>query len=316
MGADQAAVRPTLSLEADVLYQAYRLARKGEGLNGDGKIPTSLGDTPNKGRAWYDFARRFPELVERTASEPVAMSLETPITPMVGAESGIPVIERLPTELHLRPLVAGDLRMIDDVRGDAGSRRTSALVAGVAGIDRDIVLERMALDDVDTAFAIMSELEGKNLDAEALAQFFKLGGQVLDDQGRSVLGDDLDGDAWDAVVLEALCTLAETSAKLITRSPHCPLLTIGPLRNSHVVAYEDTPGEWGGRIAALAKACGLPSETIAGLRIEDVDRAWTLFDRLKKKSRMAALSRASARASTRSTTGDPKTSPITPSNAS
>lgn len=279
---------------------------------------TELRDGAEK--PWFAVANALERYLEPPKTEaPSKYELGTPIAPirigdMFQQQDGSPVPageadqlvpEDLPTHLNIRPLIAADLCVPEFADGDAAFNL--AIQAQVHEIDLELLEWRIDPADGEAANYMIHKASG--LDAwQLIKKTFAAGG------GKLVPGED-DSRGWKAVSLALFAEPKDDYYLLRCRTPGLGTVKVGPYRLGHGKILEDTvkrSTEWAGRLLALSKMVERPIELISHARIEDVDRMWSLFDVLEKKTEERVSLRIALLSSSLSTAGDGKTSSTTP----
>lgn len=309
MGADQVRV---MSNEPTLAGRIYAAVRKATEQDSDVRLP-EFAAVPDKGRAWFSLANEVDKLLAPpVTADPWKMPLSVPV-PERRAKNGEVILETLPTALLIRPMIAGDLCAGDPLERIGGEAQHHAIQAHIHGVDVNMLEWRIDAGDAYAADMAITAATGEDA-ADILARlFYANGGDIIDVDGRAV---DEPPIAWLVAALEALSTDHGDSFLLRCRTPGIGEIKIGPVRAGHVRIHADATakfGAWRGRISALATVLDRPVEQIEALRVEDMIRAWTLFDRLKKKSEARGLSIFDAARSTPSMAGVPATSTTSPS---
>lgn len=301
-----------MSQEPTLAGRIYAAVRRATEQDGDVTLP-EFAALPDKGRAWFSVANEVDKLLAPpVTADPWQMPLTVPV-PERRAKNGDVILETLPTSLRIRPMVAGDLCAGDPLERIGSEAQHHAIQAHIHGVDVSMLEWR--IDPSDAYAADMAITAGTGEDAaEILARmFYASGGRVVDVDGREVEPPAL---AWLVGALEALSTDHGDHFLLRCRTPGVGEVKIGPVRAGHFRIHADATarfGTWRGRIAALASMLDRPGSEIEALRVEDMIRAYTLFDRLKKKSEARGLSIFDAALSTPSMAGVPATSTTSPS---
>jgi hypothetical protein len=288
------------------LYAVYL-----EALGDDAKGLPAFMDRPDKGRPWFAVANAIDAVLEPPVTrEPFDFDLSVPIPKRrvseLRGEGGAPddndiLIENLPTSLHIRPIVGGDLCC-----REFSSGFDIAVRSKIHGVEADMLEWRVDPSDADAANYLLYDVTGEDAWHKAKDIYLEAGGEDL---GESAI-------VWQSVAGALLCEEFDGYFLVRCRTAGLGAVQIGPVRLGHLRIYEDAASElteWDGRFAALSAMTKKPVDQLKAARVEDLDRMWGCLMSLKKKAAERAMFLFAARASLPSTAGPTLTSSDSPS---
>jgi hypothetical protein len=245
---------------------------------------------PDGGAAWHTLAaerEKFLEAPETLA--PYDHPLRTPVSPRFHGD--IEIKETLPTALHIRPRVAGDLSIPQFALG--GEAYNLAVQAKIHGVSVKMLEDRIDVVDVEMGMYLLAEATGVSESSAISTRAAELMPEVPDEIIESC--------NWDLVAYAMFVVDQGDRAVVHCRTPGLGQITVGPYKSRHKRIERDTARDsnaWEARLATLADMSGKTITDMKAARVEDIVRAWSAFEVLKKNasemSLLAFLSRPSS----------------------
>jgi len=278
---------------ASRVYAAYAASLRADEI---ADLPQWL-SLPDKGAAWIAVTNARATIAAPPAdvAEPYdyELSAEIPtrrVCDVFKSDDTSVYQETIPTSLRIRPLVASDLCLPEF--GTGTMEYNLAIRARAHAVDVSMLNWRVDPVDANVANTLLAEATGRDAAAVMSDVFLAAGGELV----SSEIGP------WSEAALALLADEQGETYLVTCRTEGFGTVKVGPLRPGHDRIHQDVAErgtEWGGRLAALAKATGKSLDEIRGARIEDTNRLWACYQLLKKKvverSRLLIAARSSTR---------------------